>query len=215
MLSLRAKVEIAAAIVLLVGGVLAFRSWLSQHDLRLHAEETAKAQQAVQSDAKQQIAGLQKQMADREAAYQVQLKLQGTKFSNSATPAQLAQLASQVMKLQQPIQLQTPPASAANPQPEVEARVPQIDFPQAKSYIEACESCKLERDKLVEDVNDRAAQAALAGKQIVSLQQEVATWKNTANGGNWWLRTKRAAKWLIIGGAAGGAALCGTGHCKL
>jgi hypothetical protein len=213
-MTLRGKLEIIAAIVLLAGGVLAFRSWLSEHDLRLHAEEQAKAQQTVQADAAAKAAELQKQMDVRDQAYTEQLKALDSKLQSATSPQQFAALVSQMAGLKQPIQVVTPAATSQNPNPTPVAQVPEIDFPQAKAYVTDCEQCKLDRAKLQADAADRASQAALAQKQIDSLKQEVNTWQTAAKGGSKWQRMKRAAKWFAIGAGAGAAALCGTGHCK-
>ena len=199
----------------LAGGVLGFRTWLSEHDARLQAEERGKAAAAVQEQAQSQIAALAKEMADRDAQYRSQLQTLDTKFSRAVTPDQLAQLVSQIMGLKAPIQLVTPGASDGNAHPAPIAQVPQIDFPQAKAYVEQCEECKAERAKLQADAADRATQAKLAQQQIDSLKKENGDLQTALKGGGWWLRTKRAAKWLAIGGLAGGMALCGTGHCKM
>jgi hypothetical protein len=208
-----------ALLLLLVAGIVAgflgFRTWLSEHDLRLHAEEQSKAQQAVQAEVKSQMAELAKQMADRDAAYQTQLKSLGTKFQQAGTPDQLALIVSQLMGLKQPIQVVTPPANGGTTPQTPVAQIPVTDAPQVKAYFQECEQCKLDRAKLTADAADRAAQAALTQKQIDSLNKDVQIWKTTANGGTKWQRFKRASKWLAIGAGAGAVALCGTGHCKL
>ncbi|HLZ91093.1 MAG TPA: hypothetical protein VKQ28_05210 [Candidatus Acidoferrum sp.] len=214
MISLRAKLELLAAVILLVAAVLGFRTWLSEHDLRMRAEAQAKAQEAVQSQAAAQIAVLGKQMADRDAAYQAQLRSLDSRFSQAQSPDQIAQLVSGLMGLKQPIQIVTPAATAANPNPQPVAQVPVMDAPQAKAYIQECEACKAERAKLQADAADRAKQADLAQKQIEALKGEVTTWKTAAKGGTVLQRLGRAAKWVAIGAGAGAAALCGSGHCK-
>ncbi|GAC1632841.1 MAG: hypothetical protein NVS9B14_06580 [Candidatus Acidiferrum sp.] len=189
-----------------VAGVLAFRSWLSEHDARLKAEESSKAQVAVQAEVKSQIADLQKQMAERDAAYQSEVKALDTKFSQAATPRDLAQLVSQLMGLKTPIQVVTPSASGGNAHPEPVAQVPVADAPQVKAYFSECETCKAERAKLQADAADRIQQAALAQKEIESLKTERDTWKTAAKGGTRWQRIGRAAKWIAIGVGIGAAA---------
>jgi hypothetical protein len=213
-ISLRAKLEIAAIVILICAGALGFRTWLSEHDLRLQADAKSKAQEAAQVQAAAQIATIQKQMADRDAAYQSEIQTLDKKFGQTATPDQLAQLVSQLMGLKQPIQVVTPGATAGNANPAPEARVPVIDAPQVKAYFQECEQCKAERTKLQADAADRQAQADLAQKQIEALKSERDTWKTAAKGGSFWQRTGRAAKWLAIGAGAGAVALCGSGHCK-
>jgi hypothetical protein len=209
------KLMLGLLVAGLLGGVFGFRTWLSEHDSRLQLAGEKKAAEAVQAQAQSQMAALAKQMADRDAQYQSQLQTLDTKFSHAATPDQLAQLATQLLGLKEPIRLVTPPASDGNAHPAPVAQVPQIDFPQAKAYLSDCESCKLDRAKLQADAADREAQAKLAQTQIDSLKKENGNLQTALKGGSWWLRTKRAAKWLAIGGALGAGAVCGTGHCKL
>jgi hypothetical protein len=213
-ISLRAKVELLAAGVLLVGAVLGFRTWLSEHDARLQADAKAKAQEAVQQVAAEQVAALQKQIGDRDAAYQLQLQSLDKKFAAAGSPEQIAQLAAQLMGLREPIQIVTPATTAENPKPQPVAQVPLADAPQAEQYIRDCEACKAERTKLQADAADRAKQADLAQKQIDALKSEVKTWQTAAKGGTVLQRFGRAAKWVVIGAGAGAVALCSSGHCR-
>lgn len=208
------KVMLALIAAGLVAGILGFRTWLSEHDLRLHAEEQSKTQQAVQSEVNAQMAALAKQMADRDAAYQSQLKSLDNRFSAAGSSDQLAQLVSQLMALQTPIKVVTPAATPENPHPTPVAQVSDIDAPRVKAYFQDCEQCKLDRTKLQADAATREQQAQLAQKTIDSLKTERDTWKTTAKGGSFMQRLGRAAKWLAIGAGAGAVAVCGSGHCK-
>jgi FtsZ-binding cell division protein ZapB len=190
----------------LVAGVLAFRSWLSEHDLRLKAEESSKAQVAVQAEVKNQLADLQKQMTDRDAAYQSQLKSLGNRFSGAATDDQLAQLVSQLLAVRNPIKVVTPAATPENPHPTPVAQIPVADAPQVKAYFSECEECKASRAKLQADAADRIAQMELAQKEMDSLKTERDTWKTAAKGGTKWQRMGRAAKWIGVGVVVGLAA---------
>jgi type II secretory pathway pseudopilin PulG len=187
---------------------------MSEHDARMQAEAQTKAQQAVQVQIQQQMEQYQKQMADRDVAYQKGLQDLETRFQKAATPDQVAVLVTQLMGLKQPIQIVTPTPTKENPNPQPQAVVPQIDFPQAKSYIQNCEECSAARTKLQQDAADRAAQMALAQKQIESLKVERDTWKTTAKGGTTLQRTWKATKWVLVGMGVGAAAVCGSGHCR-
>lgn len=214
MLSLRAKLEIAAVVIAIVAGGFGLRTWLSEHEARVQAEAQAKAQEVVQSDLKTQINELGTEMANRDAAYQEQLKTLDAKFATAQNPNQITQLVAQLMGLKQPIQIVTPAATPGNPNPAPVAQVSTLDAPQVKSYVQDCEQCKLDRTKLTADAATRQQQAELAQKQIASLQNEVTTWKTAAKGGTTWQRLKRGAKWFAIGAGVGAAAVCGSGHCK-
>jgi hypothetical protein len=215
MLDWKHKLLLGLLVAGLAGGVLGFRTWLSEHDARLQLAGEKKAAEAVQAQAESQITALAKQMADRDSIYQNQLKSLEARFADATTPQQVATLATQLVGLRTPIQVVTPAPNASDPHPSPVAQVPQIDFPQAKAYLQECEQCKLDRAKLQADAADRAAQAKLAKTQMDSLKKENGDLQTALKGGSWWLRTKRAAKWLVVGGVAGGVALCGTGHCKL
>jgi hypothetical protein len=145
-------------------------------------------------------------MADRDAAYQAQLQTLNTKFSQAASPDQIAQLVTQLMGLKQPIQILTPAPTAQNPNPQPVAQVPLVDAPQAKAYLQDCEECKAARVKLQADVADREQQMAAAQKQIDSLKTERDTWEKTAKGGTKLQRIGRAMKWIGVGVVVGLAA---------
>jgi hypothetical protein len=203
-------VTVSTVVVIVIFG----RAWISEHDARLRAEEQNKAQAAMQKQAQDQISALSKQVADRDATYQTALATLDKKFSQAATPDQTAQLAAALMGLRAPITVVSPAPSAANPNPTPVAEVPQSDFPQAKTYIQECEQCKLDRDKLTKDAADRATEAALAQKQIEAVKAERDTWEKAAKGGSVLQRIRKGAKWFAWGAVAGAVALCGSGHCR-
>lgn len=213
-MTLRLKIELAIALVLLGGLGVAGKVALDQHDARIKAEASVAAQKELQEQYQAQVSALAKQMADRDTAYQAQLKSLDSKFAASSSPQQIALLISQVMGLKQPIQLVTPPATSADPHPAPVAQVSTLDAPQVKAYVEQCEECKLSLAKATADATDREAQAALAQKQIDSLKKENASLQTAVKGGSFFQRLGKATKYLIIGGAAALVATCSTGHCK-
>ena len=213
-MTLRLKIELAIAFVLLGGMGVGAKIWLDEHDSRLRAEMTVQAQKEVQQQYAGQIADLQKKIADRDSAYEEQIKSVESRFQSSTTPQQVSALVSQLMGLKQPIQVVTPAATPTNPNPSPVAGVSAIDFPQAKAYIQDCETCKLNLAKATADAADREAQAALAQKQIDSLKKENASLQTAVKGGSFFQRLGKATKYLILGGAAALVATCGTGHCK-
>lgn len=52
-------------IVLIAVGLIAFHSWLQEHDARLKADDTIKQQEVIVADLKQQIANAQQQAAQK------------------------------------------------------------------------------------------------------------------------------------------------------
>jgi FtsZ-binding cell division protein ZapB len=202
-MTLRVKLELFAGLIVVVLLVIGAHEWIAEREARIKAEAVVTAQAQVQQQVAQQITALQKQMADQDAAYQAQVKTLAGKFANAVTPAQLAQLSSQLMGLRVPVQVLTPTPTADNPHPSPVAEIPQVDFPQAKAYIQDCEQCKLDRTKLTADAATRQQEAVLAQKQIDSLKTENSALQVAVKGGTVWQRVGKAAKYLLIGGAIG------------
>lgn len=210
----RTQLEILAGVVLAAILAIGVFEYVRERELRITAEATATAQKTVQADYAKQFADLQKQMADRDAAYASSLKTLDAKFAQAATPQQMADMLSKVMGFREPITISTPTPSAQNPQPSQVATIPAIDFPQAKSYVQACEECSLERTKLQGDIAARQAQQEIAAKQIESLKTQSAAWEKAAKGGSVLQRTVKALKYIGIGALVGAGAVCGSGHCR-
>ena len=215
---LRTRIEIALAVAIVASGVAGVRAWVTEHDLRVHAESVEATQKQLQAGYQKQVNDLAKAVADRDASYQRQVDVLTQKFQQAVTPEQVSRILTSAMQLKTPIQITALPPTPQSTTPTPIAAVAETDLPQMKVYVEACEECKLERDKLIGDANDRVAQAVLAQKQIESLKTERDTWKLTAKGGTLLQRVKKAAKWWAIGAAVGAGAgavvVCQSGHCK-
>ena len=215
---LRTRIEIALAVAIVAGGVAGVRAWVTEHDLRMHAESVEATQKQLQASYQRQVNDLAKAVADRDASYQRQVDVLTQKFQQAVTPEQVSRILTSAMKLKTPIQITALPPTPQSTTPTPIAAVAETDLPQMKVYVEACEECKLEREKLAADADARMAQAVLAQKQIESLKTERDTWKLTAKGGTLLQRVKKAAKWWAIGAAVGAGAgavvVCQSGHCK-
>lgn len=198
-MTLRTKIEIGVVVLLLAVGGIAFRSWLVQHDAMLQAQTTNKAMQT-------QIDQLRTDDTARFADLEKKLDANSKTFQQAVTPQQIADLATQLMALKQPITITTPAPTPENPNPQPIAEVPLPDAPQAKLYLEACESCKIQ-------LPTYQAQVESLKKQNDLLGQQRDQWRIAAKGTKWG-RMKTALKWLAIGSGAGAVALCGSGHCK-
>jgi hypothetical protein len=207
--------KVALAVAGLAVGALAVSGYIGERERRIKAETVAETQQAVQKGLTQQIADLQKQMADRDAAYQEQLKVLDSRFQAAASPAQIAQLIGQVMGLKQPIQIVQPLPTKENPNPAPIATVSLEDAPQVKAYVQECETCKLQLPKLQADLADTKTKLDLQIKTTTSVQTDLNAANEALKGGTKWQRFKKALKYLGIGAAAGATALCATNHCKL
>lgn len=172
----------ALAAVCVLGGVAYHLKTLDLAD----AEAKAKAQETV-------IAASEKRMADREQQFKQQIaQILSLKSTPATTPQQIVERIPQYFPQLQPTLRE--PADTTKP-PEVI-----FDAPQAKVLNDTlvdCKICQVERDKLKADLVD------IKTTTIPAKDKEIKEWKDAANGGSLWTRTKRIGKWLFIGGAIG------------
>src|SRR5437764_1195901 len=69
---LRTRIEIALAVAIVASGVAGVRAWVTEHDLRVHAESVEATQKQLQAGYQKQVNDLAKAVADRDASYQRQ-----------------------------------------------------------------------------------------------------------------------------------------------
>lgn len=215
LLTLRAKLEIAAGVLALAGAAFGFTTWLQEHDDRLRAQADAAAAKKVFDQAADQM----KQHADadraRDEATAKQLEAMQKLASQIQTPAQIAAwIPKQLPAVPQPITVTIPPGTAQDPSPAAIAAIPQADLPVLRDYIEKCREDSLKLSTCEADKASKAEQLRLAGEQLSAVERQRDAYKAAAAGGTFWTRTKRAAKWLVVGAGVGAAAICGSGHCK-
>lgn len=206
--------KVTVAVLALGLGAVVLSEYTAHVKADAEAQATIKTQAANQKVLQDQLAVLQKEIADRDAQYQADKKAQDTKFQQATSPAQIAGLVAQFMGLKQPIQIVQPAPTAANPNPAPVAQVSTLDAPQVKTYLEECESCKLQLPKLAQDNANLQAQLGVKDNTIKSVEQQRDAAITEAKGGGVWKRTKKALKYLGIGALAGAAAVCGSGHCR-
>jgi len=108
------------------------------------------------------------------------------------------ELPSQI-SLPSPIVLESAPALPNSPTPKVNAVIPAEDLKPLYDFTIDCKACQ---SKLV------AAQGDLLGEQkkTTTLTHERGDALRIARGGSAWRRIGRAAKWFLIGAAAGAIA---------
>lgn len=212
-MTVQRKLELLAGAVLFAAAVFLFLNWLDARDAKTKAEATVAAQQTVIAQAQAQMKQLQENDAAREQKLAQQLADTQRQFAQAQSPQQIAALVAQVMGLKQPVTFVTPPATPGNPNPQPIAQVPTADAPQIKQYVQDCEECKQKLPVAQAEVVSLKSQLSLAGQNLSAMQNERDTWKKAAKG-TFWSNTKKAAKWLTIGGGATVVALCATGHCK-
>src|SRR6266849_7374610 len=109
--------RIVLAIAGLGLGALAVSGYVAERERAVRAETVAETQKSIQQGLTSQIAGLQKQMSDREAQYQTDKKAQDAKFARASSPSEIAALVASLMGLKQPIQMVQPLPTADNPHP--------------------------------------------------------------------------------------------------
>jgi hypothetical protein len=214
MLSLRTKLEIAAALALLAIGAFVFYSWLEAHDDQVRLAATVDAQGKLLDQAKQQSDAVADQEKQRDAALQSQLETMRDAVAKIQTPQQVAQWLPQQLPLPAPVSVAIPPATPQNPAPAAVATIPQQDLAPIRNAVESCEECSKELDVAQQDSAAKDQQLKLAGQQLSAAENERDAAIKAAKGDGFWTRLRRNAKWFLIGAGAAGAALCASGHCK-
>ncbi len=199
---------LAAALVLgaAVAAVLGARSWLDAHEARIRLQATLEAQQKVIAAAEQREQQRAQDLRDA-LAHIAALK------SSVTSPQQVVRELPQYLPLPQPIQITMPQASAPgdrDPQkgsgaPDKSAgspvaQMPVEDLKPLFDFVQDCRACKVQL---------AAAQANRADDQtkLAALTTERDAAVKAAKGGGFWVRLRRGAKWFLIGGAVGAAAV--------
>jgi hypothetical protein len=212
--SARAWIEIVVGLMLLVGGILAFRTWLEERDARVKAEATVDAQKKVFDQAGAHIKELQERDAERQK--QTDAAIAGIKgaAAKQVTPQQIASWLPKQVQLPVPVTVTVPAPTAANPNPNAQAAIPTADLPALRDYVEKCQECEARLPGAQQDALSKAEQLRQAGIQLSAVEKERDGYRQALKGGTFWTRVKRNAKWLLVGAAAGGVAVCASGHCK-
>jgi len=212
----RLGVELAAVALVLVAGVVGVRSWISERDARQRAEQTVKVEQKTIDEAGHEIAVLKSADAARDEQTVTLLEKYHAAAAAAKTPVQITRYLTASFARSGapvPVKIMIPAATLANPTPAVIASLPAIDLPFLRDQAEACQADALEVKTDTIDIHSCRAQMILAGKQLSAAERQRDAWKTAANGGTFFTRLKRGAKWFAIGAGAGAAALCGLGHC--
>jgi hypothetical protein len=115
------------------------------------------------------------------------------------TPAQIIRDLPAQLPLPSPIVLQSAPASPNSPEPKTNAIIPAEDLKPLYDFAIDCKTCQAKLATAQSDLTDeRQKTAALTHERDDALR--------IARGGNAWRRITRAAKWFLIGAAAGAVA---------
>lgn len=177
---------VALAALVVLGG----RSWLASHDADVRLASTLAAQKTIldQAAAREQR---------RDATLSKTMSAISRAKRSVQTPAEAAARIPDVLPpLPQPISLTVPQPTAAEPMPPASAIVPQADLKPLYDSLQDCRACQAQLSAAQADVADGRAQiAALTAERDAAVK--------AARGGGFWSRTRRAAKWFLIGAAAG------------
>jgi type II secretory pathway pseudopilin PulG len=121
------------------------------------------------------------------------------------TPAQIVHDLPSQISLPSPIVLQTPSPAAPNanvpnaPAPQASAVIPAQDLKPLYDFTIDCKTCQAKLATAQNDLLDEQ-------KKTAALTKERDDALRIAKGGSPWRRVARAAKWLLIGAAAGAIA---------
>jgi hypothetical protein len=181
--------ELAFAFLL---ALVVYFSWRADRRDRdqLAAELAATKQLLSAADARQH---------DRDAQLAQTLASLAAEKRTIVTPAQIVRELPSQISLPSPIVLQSPPASPNSPSPQTNAVIPAEDLKPLYDFTIDCKACQSKLAAAQGDLTDeRKKTAALTHERDDALR--------IARGGSAWRRIGRAAKWFLIGAAAGAVA---------
>lgn len=203
-MTLGSWVRIAAAVITLVLGVSVYFAWrgAQREQAQLKAELQATQKALADADARQQsrnseLAQVVAQLNEKKATVQ--------------SPAQIVKALPDVLPLPTPLSLPTEAAGVALPAvpggakqpvepPNPKVQLPAEDLKPLYDFAVGCRECQAQL---------AAAQANLKDEQAKTqaLSRERDTALQAARGGSVLRRVVRAAKWFVIGAAAGAVAV--------
>jgi hypothetical protein len=188
--------QIVTFTAMFLAAALITDSWLTARKSSAQLAETLASQNALigQTVARQQ---------QRDAQLDAALAAIAAEKRHVQTPQQAVEAIPSVLPpLPLPINIQlpdltaSPKQNAANP---ASISIPQSDLKPLYDSLQDCRACALERDATKKDLADEQA-------RVAALTQERDSAIAAARGGTFWARLKHAAKWFVIGAAAGAAA---------
>jgi hypothetical protein len=148
---------------------------------------------------KQLLAAADARQHDRDAQLAQTLATLAAEKRTIVTPAQIIRDLPAQLPLPSPIVLQSAPASPNSPEPKTNAIIPAEDLKPLYDFAIDCKTCQAKLATAQSDLTDeRQKTAALTHERDDALR--------IARGGNAWRRITRAAKWFLIGAAAGAVA---------
>lgn len=208
------KAVAGAAVVGVAGALLAFSSWRRAQSAWVAAQGTIAAEAQTIEQAKKQASKIAAEQKARDQATAAQLTAMRKKVEKLKSAAQIASWLPKQLPTPQPVKIEVPKATKANPAPAAVARIPQPDLPALRDYVESCEACSVRLHTAQQDLAAKDEQLKLAGERLSAAEKQRDAALKAAKGGGFWHRVGAAFKWFAIGAGAGAALLCGSGHCK-
>ena len=181
--------EIAVALLLALAVHFSWRA--DQRDRSHLASELAAT--------KQLLAAADARQRDRDTQLAQTLATLAAEKRATMTPAQVVRELPSQISLPSPIVLQSPPATQNSPSPQTNAVIPPEDLKPLYDFTIDCKACQAKLAAAQDDLTDER-------KKTTSLTHERDDALRIARGGNAWRRIGRAAKWFLIGAAAGAVA---------
>ncbi len=189
---LRHWIRIVAAAFVALLAVAVLVSW--------RADQRDRAQLATELAAtKQLLATADARQHDRDAQLAQTLAALAAEKRTIVTPAQIVRELPSQISLPAPIVLRSTPPLPDSPTPKPIAVIPSEDLKPLYDFTLDCKACQAKLSATQGDLTDeRKKTAALARERDDALR--------IARGGSAWRRIGRAAKWFLIGAAAGAVA---------
>jgi hypothetical protein len=194
---LRYWIRIVESVFVVVLALTLFVSWRA--DRRDRAQLVSEL-----ASTKQLVAAADAQQHDRDAQLAETLKSLAAEKRSVVTPAQIIQELPRELGLPAPIVLQSSPGNSATSadsakSPQTQAIIPAEDLKPLYDFTIDCKACQAKLAAAQSDLTDEKTKtAALTNERDHALQ--------VARGGSRWRRIGRAAKWFLIGAAAGAVA---------
>ena len=181
--------ELTAALLL---ALAVFFSWRADRRDRSQLESELAA-------TKQLLAAADTRQHDRDAQLAQTLATLAAEKRTIVTPAQIIHDLPTQLPLPSPIVLQSAPASPSSPSPKTNAVIPAEDLKPLYDFTIDCKACQSRLTTAQADLTDEH-------QKTVALTRERDDALRIARGGSLLRRITRAAKWFLIGAAAGAVA---------
>jgi len=185
-------IRLAELTLALLLALAVFFSWRTDRRDRsqLESELAATKQLLAAADARQH---------DRDNQLAQTLATLAAEKRTIVTPAQIVRELPTQISLPSPIVLESAPASPNSPSPQTNAVIPAEDLKPLYDFTIDCKACQAKLATAQSDLTDER-------QKTTALTRERDDALRIARGGSIWRRIGRAAKWFLIGAAAGAAA---------